>query len=358
VITQSKRYNSFLFEAVDNILDMESFSNFLPEFGEKKLDINLFYEVKSNLNKEQVRILRKSGVICIQPGIESLNTEVLELMRNCVTAIQNIQVWKFCREMEIQVTWSILFGFPGERRHHYEETLATIPFLTHLFPPSAVPRIVVQRFSPYHFDAERLGIRNVKPPAMYGHIYPENKVNLNNLAYFFDYTLDESQEDPATYIKPVKSAVNRWKRAFHVDKVSFTYRLGPGFIELQDTRPLESSSRLSKPRRTILRGVERDDYLLCVSIRSFKDICNLVSEKTGGEWTTDRTRELLDRMLADKLMFSEKDRFLSLATAARPRTSPANGSHDNIRNGNGHQGPVKIVKIDQSVSEIDRARSE
>jgi len=47
-----------------------------------------------------------------------------------------------------------------------------------------------------------------------------------------------------------------------------------------------------------------------------------VSEKTSGRWTASRLQELLDRLIEGRLMFREKDRFLSLATAERP--SPSN----------------------------------
>ena len=56
----------------------------------------MFYEVKSNLRKEDVRQLREAGVVAIQPGIESLSDEVLRIMRKGVSALQNIQLLKGC----------------------------------------------------------------------------------------------------------------------------------------------------------------------------------------------------------------------------------------------------------------------
>jgi hypothetical protein len=53
-------------------------------------------------------------------------------MRKGVTAIQNIQLLKLGRENKTVVAWNILYGFPGEKEEHYEETLQTIPLITHL----------------------------------------------------------------------------------------------------------------------------------------------------------------------------------------------------------------------------------
>ena len=65
---------------VDNILDMRYFKSFLPNLAEHGLDLDLFYEVKANLRKDQLHILRNAGVRRIQPGIESLSDDVLKRM--------------------------------------------------------------------------------------------------------------------------------------------------------------------------------------------------------------------------------------------------------------------------------------
>jgi hypothetical protein len=69
--------------ATDNILPMSYFNDFVPLLGE--LGVDLFYETKSNLREEQVAALRHGNVRSIQPGIESLSTTVLHLMRKGVT---------------------------------------------------------------------------------------------------------------------------------------------------------------------------------------------------------------------------------------------------------------------------------
>src|SRR5262249_12991438 len=68
----------------------------------------------NNLCREQVRLAREAGIQQIQPGIESLSSNVLRLMRKDVSAMQNIQLLRWCAEYEVEPSWNLIAGFPGE----------------------------------------------------------------------------------------------------------------------------------------------------------------------------------------------------------------------------------------------------
>jgi ribosomal peptide maturation radical SAM protein 1 len=110
----SNEYRTNGFMAVDNILDHRYLKTALPMLAERGAGINLFFEVKSNLRREQVELLHGSGVRAIQAGIESLDSSVLAVMRKGVTGIQNVQLLRLCKEFGIRVSWNMLYGFPGE----------------------------------------------------------------------------------------------------------------------------------------------------------------------------------------------------------------------------------------------------
>lgn len=89
----ARSYGSVRFEAVDNILDMKYFTDLLPELQQEGFNYQFFYEVKSNLTREKIKALSEGGVVhvqpgIVQPGIESLDTRVLKLMRKGITGIQ------------------------------------------------------------------------------------------------------------------------------------------------------------------------------------------------------------------------------------------------------------------------------
>ena len=67
----TNRYPGCAVVGVDSIWNVRAFDDFLPELVARRLDVELFYEVKANLKKAQVRLLRDAGVRVIQPGIRA-----------------------------------------------------------------------------------------------------------------------------------------------------------------------------------------------------------------------------------------------------------------------------------------------
>ena len=94
----------------------------------------------------------------LQPGIESLDNQLLKLIKKGTTAIINVRFLKWAHHYGISVVWNLLHGIPGERAEDYENQLSILRLITHLPPPSSLPCIAVMRFSPYHFDAEAFGM--------------------------------------------------------------------------------------------------------------------------------------------------------------------------------------------------------
>ena len=81
-----------------------------------------------------------------------------------VTALQNIQLLKWCKELGITVSWNIIWGFPGEPAGEYARMAALVPHLTHLEPPEYAGPISLERFSPNYDFADRLGFVHVAVP--------------------------------------------------------------------------------------------------------------------------------------------------------------------------------------------------
>jgi radical SAM superfamily enzyme YgiQ (UPF0313 family) len=135
------RYGETKFFAVDLILPRTFFDTFLPQLSGLGRDWRIFYEVKANLRRDDVSALADAGVKWIQPGIESLDDEVLRLMRKGVSAIQNITLLRMCREYGIEVTWNIIGGLPGEslasyRRMRSKERAISLAVRSCFMPPT------------------------------------------------------------------------------------------------------------------------------------------------------------------------------------------------------------------------------
>jgi len=245
-------YGKRRIQVVDNILDQSYLETFLPKLRDAKLDLWLFYEVKSNLNKLQLRILKESGIQAIQPGIESLSSEVLKLVKKGVTALQNIRLLKWCQEIGITVFWNILWGIPGEDPACYAEMESLVPALEHLTPPEMANTVRLDRFSPLFSRPEAHGVRSISVVPSYRWIYPFDEQALSNLAYYFSFEADYPKP-LRNYTRGLGRRVAAWRSAY--DKAALFFLRKDNQVFVADTRRCASEmlSRLGPAHAALLQ---------------------------------------------------------------------------------------------------------
>lgn len=168
----------------DNILEMRYFDEFIPRLAESGAGLRIFYETKSNLKPWHWAALGRAGIRKVQAGIESLDSEVLRLMRKGVTGIQNVAALKLAAEAGVYVEWLFLVGFPDERAESYDALARMMPRLVHLQPPAAFYRARADRFSPFQRDPEAFGV-TLEPLRAYQHLFPFDADSVSRLAYHF-----------------------------------------------------------------------------------------------------------------------------------------------------------------------------
>jgi ribosomal peptide maturation radical SAM protein 1 len=296
-------------QVVDNILDLAYFEDLLPGLAEDRLGLDLFYETKSNLRKEQVRLLRAARIRTIQPGIESLSDSVLRLMRKGVSALQNIQLLKWCTELGVQPAWNVLWGFPGEDPREYARMAEVVPLLTHLPAPVGASDIRMDRFSPNFTESERLGFEDVRPLAPYRHLYPGLPEDaLANLAYYFSFRYRVPQ-DVAGYVRPLVRALQAWRKQqgtsglFAVDV--------DGRLWVWDLRPA------ARAPLHVLEGEERALYLACDAAADRRGLAG------AHGLSADAVDERLGPLVERGLMLRDGGRYLALAITLGDYVPPA-----------------------------------
>ena len=254
---QARRYRSFRFEAVDNILDMAYLAKLFPALAENETGYEIFYEVKANLSREQLRLMAQAGVTHIQPGIESLSSNVLRLMRKGVRAVQNVNLLRWAQYYNIHVDWNLLWGFPGETEQDYADQAAVIPHLRHLQPPGIADRIWLERFSPIFTESDTFRLRRRAPERSYQYVYPDG-VDLERIAYFFEYELHDGLPDSA--YNGLRLVADDWSRAWQeASPPVLKYWPGPHFVQIYDERlPGQEGSYT-------LEDTLADLYLACVN---------------------------------------------------------------------------------------------
>jgi hypothetical protein len=209
----------------------------------------LFYEQKANLSLAQVMALKQAGVFEIQPGIEALSTSLLKRMDKGVSARQNIALLRYARAAELNLSWNLLWGFPGDQRQEYEETLALLPLLRHLQPPTGFYHLSIDRFSPYFDRPADYGLRQLKPFGGYAQLLPEG-VDLDQVAYCFVADYDCDSHCHPELIITIQRELKAWQAAWQAAiKLSSTIKMptppllrvsveADGHYLLRDTRGL------------------------------------------------------------------------------------------------------------------------
>jgi len=204
-------------EAVDNILPREYLKEVLP-FVQTPENVEIFYEVKADLTESDVQVLAKARVKQIQPGIESLATSTLKLMKKGTSAFRNLALLKFCSMYDIEPAWNLLIGFPGEGAPVYEKYVNDLPLLVHLFPPSGVYPVRFDRYSPYFVKAGEYGL-DLHPLDYYPLIYPFPQDAIDNLAYYFSdrHIQSEYVQTMSKWITKIREKVDRWIESWNSD---------------------------------------------------------------------------------------------------------------------------------------------
>ena len=297
-----------IIQAVDNIMNMAFFRDLLPELARRQLQAQLFFEVKSNLTREQLKLMRAAGITRIQAGIESLSDHVLALMHKGCSALQNIQLLKWCRELEIAVDWNIIYGFPGETGEDYENMFALLDAIRFLGPPTGCGPVRLDRFSPFFAAPEQHGFCRLRPLPAYNFIYPFPQESVERIGSSFDYDYKPAT-DRSSSSQRLALYVEDWQQYPESGALCAVTR-PDGALVLLDTR-----AGAIEPKR-VLNDVERKVYQFYSRVRTIREglesLPAIVPDGTDGEFVI---RDLIDRFVAGKVMVTDGTSCLSLALA-------------------------------------------
>jgi ribosomal peptide maturation radical SAM protein 1 len=247
------------FFASDSIMDMRHIEGIFARWSEELSKTDFLYEIKSNLTVEQLRTIAGAGVMSIQPGIESLDDDILKLMSKGVRGLQNILLLRTAREIGMRVYWTMLAGFPQETPEQYARMARILPLLQHLEPPSGLRPLRIDRFSPYHNDPQQFGYSQIAPLPAYREIYDVPPETIENMVCFFEGTRADGPF-PDGYLDAAEHAIRSWcQRAYAGDPARLALiRLGPLKI-IRDTRDcvVEADYVLQPEAEQVLHAFDR-----------------------------------------------------------------------------------------------------
>jgi len=233
--TLARRYGRLDFNAIDNIMAPEYTEQLFGRLAEAKSDIRLHYEIRPHFRREQLARMRSGGLVSVQPGIESLSTPVLKLMKKHSTGMRNLELMKWCTYYGINNLYNILVGFAGETAADYRSQCEVIGKIPHLQPPYAIAKARADRGSPMFTDPDRHGVGRLRPADCYRYIFPRGRFNLDRISYYFDHDgpgmLADQEYDEI--FRAVGDWQERWRRG---ERPALHYRKSCASIFIEDTR--------------------------------------------------------------------------------------------------------------------------
>ncbi len=279
----------------------------LPEaLKQRGVSLDFFAEVKSNLTPEEVRRLSEAGFSRLQPGIESLQDDMLRIMNKGCRAIKQIELLKNCRTYHVEAVWNLLCGFPGEREAYLAEMVGLIPKITHLTPPNQLNPIVFQRYGEYTDHAAQYGLK-LRPFRSYDFVFADGDF-IRRTAYYFE---PSDREERLAYhdctrrgeaYKKLRTCVTRWARgAGNADRLDME-ATAEG-IDIYDMRGIAKRSVYH------LQGLPAVLYAACDTARSEKALLAEFSAK----YAPEEIGESLRWLTGENLMLHIGDEYLSLA---------------------------------------------
>ena len=309
-----RRYpGAAVLQATDNILEMSFIKEVLPRLAAGVRDparpLQTFWMLKSNLRREQLETLARSGMAGVQPGLESLHDEILRNMDKGVTGIGQVQFIKWAHEVGLSLIYNIIISNPGDQAAWYREMTAMIAYIEHLPPPSGITPMMLDRFSTYHTHPERYGITNVRARRHYADIYRDPDVDIESIAYIFEYDHEMHHDEELREAQRVfLHRAYRWKswwrpgRAYCVDRTD-------GIFIADDRQGDQRVGVNTGVAARLFRAIDRARPIAALH-RALPDL------------EADVLQSQLDTWIHSRWAFASGDRYLSvIPTFDRPSTA-------------------------------------
>ena len=161
------------------------------------------------MSRAQLRQMRQGGLFSIQPGVESLSTHILKLMRKHTTGMRNLELVKWSTYYGINNLYNVLLRFPGETLEDYRVQCDVISKIHHCQAPWAIAKARADRGSPMYTEPESQSVTKLIPSTCYEYLFPKDRFNLQRVSYYFEHEMSNTLDD-AQY-EEIFEAVDAWQ---------------------------------------------------------------------------------------------------------------------------------------------------
>ncbi len=290
----------------DSILSHTQMKELPAALKARDIHLKFFSEIKANITEEDVRSLSGAGFIQLQPGIESLQDDILKIMNKGCRAIRQIETLKSCRTYNMQLAWNLLCGFPGETEEHFAELAVLLPKVMHLPSPNQLIHIVYQRYGEYTENPEKYGL-TLKPAEAYSFTYADEDF-IRRSAYIFEPVAPEERR--LCWDMRLKGESYRKVQELVTDWVEHRWNLQR--LDMYDngkTIDIYDMRKIAKHAVYTLEGAKAELYRATRSVRQEAPLLEELSPRYG----EDELRAALDWLCEENLMVHIAHEYLALA---------------------------------------------
>jgi ribosomal peptide maturation radical SAM protein 1 len=307
----TRRHRVLSVAVVDNVLPKTETIAILRGLAGLGRDLSLFAELRATTPADELACMPAAGLRRVQVGIEALSTRLLRKLHKGTTAIQNLEIMKRCEQLGIVNLANLILDFPSSDAEDVRETLQAIEFARTYRPPKPVA-FWLGLGSPVWSDPGAYGLSRIGNHPNWAHLFPAGIVRR------LPFVVQSGRGDGLRrrLWRPVREALRAWTRSY--DELQrgpqlepiFSCRDGGEFLILRERR------RSGDAATHRLEGTSRAIYLYCDHHRPLRRILARFPSVPA-----DRITAFLRNMVAQRLMFEEREQFLSLAVPIR--NSPA-----------------------------------
>ena len=302
------KYQTLAVSIVDNVLPRRASKEIFQKLIGLNKDLRMFSEIRASTTRSELNLMAQAGMQEVQIGIEALSTSLLTKLHKGTTAIQNLEIMRDCEALGLANYANLILHFPGSDEQDVAETLRSLEFAQPYRPLKAVG-FWLGLGSPVWQNPEAYGINSVFNHPNWGCLFPKKFLGSMQLmiqAYRGDLGYQRK------IWRPVEHTIKKWQQAY-TEQICGPERSAP--LNMRDGREFLIIRQRKFDAETInhrLVGTSRLIYLYCQHHRSIKRIRDRFPA-----FSEDKILSFLKMMVTKRLMYEEKERYLSLAVPVK-----------------------------------------
>jgi len=307
---QVRRYQVLSLAFADNAFPINHAAAIFDGIRELGRDMSIFTELRADTSPALLRKMQQAGVDTVQVGIEALSTALLAKMNKGARAIDNLCLMKQCEALGITNASNLMLHFPGSDDTDVSDTLHALEFAKWYRPLKPVG-FWLGLDSPVFRFTRRFHIRSIFNHPNLKKLFPES-VAAGIRFMIQGYRGDRKRQQVRW--RPVEKKIRQWNNDYTTlqrqtgGEPALSVRDGGRFLLVDQHFPDQPTVRHR------LTGISAALYRYCHIPRSLTQV--------AGSFTSHRPvqiRQFFETMVEKRLMFAEKDCYLSLAAPVSGR---------------------------------------